>query len=186
MAKRKAKVPSSPIELLRSGIETGSWTEVAAAYKALTGQEVSVPVDDGLSIKERALKIINQAVATLNGLTQEVKAFTAQEPNPNHWSSPEDVPEGNWAKAIVEHPEILPGRESPEESIDDGKLIAESKKLSKRKVEKSYRPAFQMVKVICAGCGLAEEVHPSLAPRSLGKEHEPSGYRCNRCLTKAR
>lgn len=59
-------------------------------------------------------------------------------------------------------------------------LIDDSRK--QKPVHKERRGSYKPVKVVCAGCGKQEMVHPDLRPVRI--ERERSHYRCQSCIRK--
>jgi hypothetical protein len=71
---------SSPIELLRSGISQGNWSDICSAFRLLTGENVSPPQAVKVSVadsqKEAAFDQIRQIVMQFQ--TADVQIGTAQ------------------------------------------------------------------------------------------------------------
>lgn len=193
---------ATPMDLLRQGLESGSWEAVSAAFLAITGEKilpqtpsVSIRVDTEDFVKELEPKNVGSLPKVTDVVVtppRKKKRRPEPEPEPDldiedEVEDDEDSPKARKGK-IKTRASKVSTKARTNKFVDDMSLAPEDVKymptaetLAKLPPSQS-RPAYRKVKVKCSVCGLVEKVDPILAPVSLGENHR-SKHRCNECST---
>jgi hypothetical protein len=212
--RKEANVTESPIDLIRKGIEKGSWEDVCSGFKSMTGSSVKPPVNTNSPALTKLAEIhanlnaffgvvgkVNDkpkakaTIITLKNKQEEVATIPINEAR----TKPEDP----YAKFKMEPKEVQQVNEKGQKAcrvlpfeppgentfVDDKTLAAEdiplSESLSAKKIPEARRPEISFVSVTCCKCLKESRVDPVFAPRSIDKG-ESFSYVCNNCMGKGK
>lgn len=187
------RIKTTPLLLLKQGLEQGRWDAISFAYMILTGDKINVP--------EQKTDITIPTI--YNKLVENIKDIVSEEmldfADDNSFINPKEVieelppqtydDEGLFTNKKVET--IIKGKtkkvnvkgnknkfiDDPEEASEDNSFLP--KDLSKVK-KIGIRPPHGMVKCTCRQCHKEEMVDAELAPKMLDQKYRTS-YKCNDC-----
>lgn len=175
----------SPIELLKHGLENGSWAYIAEAYRGLTGAVINPPNSPEC----------NKATEVLVEIQALIAEYFGEKP-PERIIKPladvvQNLVDNAPAEQLAQRRVTVSAGEAskprkPNRFVDDLSLevdkIEESKALAEKAKKKAYREKYQEVNVVCSRCNKSESVHPTLVPRPVDAHDDAPAYVCNRCL----